>query len=91
MISTGIPIENGAIEQAKRLPTDKEMKIISPKEAKTLFGPDAELIDGVSVSLGTFASCTMADNLSSPVARQRSQTIVRLNYSELILYLPLPT
>jgi hypothetical protein len=50
MISIGVPIEPGAVEQAKRVPTDKEMRIISPREAKVIFGPDAELIDGVSVS-----------------------------------------
>lgn len=50
MTSIGEPIEPGAEEQAKRIPTDKEMRIISPREAKIFFGPDAELVDGVSVS-----------------------------------------
>jgi hypothetical protein len=54
MISTGIPIENGPIEQAKQVPTDREMQIISRRDAKALFGLDAELIEGVSVSCPSF-------------------------------------
>jgi hypothetical protein len=54
MISTGIPIENGPIEQATRLPTDNEMRVISPRDAKALFGADAALVDGVSVSCPSF-------------------------------------
>lgn len=50
MISTGIDIQNGNVEEAKRVPTDKEMQIITRKQAKRLFGGDAEVIDGVSVS-----------------------------------------
>lgn len=50
MISTGYDISNGDLEAAKRVPTEKEMQIITRKEAKRLFGGDAELIDGVSVS-----------------------------------------
>src|ERR1700691_5230060 len=50
MISTGVPVENGPVEEARRVPTDNEMQIITPKNAKRLFGSDAELIDGVSVS-----------------------------------------
>lgn len=54
MISTGIPIENGPIEQAKQVPTDRELQIISRRDAKALFGLDAELIEGVSVSCPSF-------------------------------------
>lgn len=50
MTSTGIPIESAEVEDPARVPTDKEMRIISPQVAKSLFGPDAKLIDGVSVS-----------------------------------------
>lgn len=50
MISTGYDIKNGDVEETKRVPTDKEMQIITHKDAKRLFGGDAELIDGVSVS-----------------------------------------
>ena len=51
MISTGAPIENGPVEEAKRVPTDRDMQIITPQQAKLLFGSsDAELIDGVTVS-----------------------------------------
>ncbi|KAL6305939.1 hypothetical protein BKA93DRAFT_188722 [Sparassis latifolia] len=48
MISTAINIANGAQAQAQRVPTDKEMQIISTNEAAQLFGPDAERIDGVT-------------------------------------------
>lgn len=50
MISTGVDINNGKEAEDARLPGDKEMRIISRKEAKTLFGRQAELLDGVSVS-----------------------------------------
>ncbi|KZP22516.1 hypothetical protein FIBSPDRAFT_1043561 [Athelia psychrophila] len=46
--STGINIENGAEAWEARHPTDKEMRIVTPQEAKAIFGPDAQIIDGVS-------------------------------------------
>jgi hypothetical protein len=49
VISTGITVENGPIEEAKRIPTDKEMRFISTKEARQLFGTGAEIIGGVTV------------------------------------------
>lgn len=49
--STGINIENGAEAWEARHPTDKEMRIVTPQEAKAIFGPDAQIIDGVSVRL----------------------------------------
>jgi hypothetical protein len=54
MISTGISVENGDDEYARRVPTDNEMQVISPQRAKQLFGSDAELIDGVSVCFSLF-------------------------------------
>jgi hypothetical protein len=47
--STGVPVENGPIEEAKRIPTDNDLRTISPREAKKLFGNGAEIIDGVTV------------------------------------------
>lgn len=64
MISIGVPIKPGAVEQAKRDPTDKEMKIISPREAKVFFGPDAELIDGVSVRSLLFSISVLYRSIS---------------------------
>ncbi|KAI0060492.1 hypothetical protein BV25DRAFT_1992823 [Artomyces pyxidatus] len=46
--STGINIANEAEMVAARLPTDKEMKIISPEEAKRLFGSGANRVQGVT-------------------------------------------
>lgn len=51
MISTAVHIANGPIEEAKRIPTDKEMSIISSATAKELFGTSAERMDGVTVSI----------------------------------------
>ncbi|THG97306.1 hypothetical protein EW026_g4666 [Hermanssonia centrifuga] len=48
MISTGLFIENGAEEEAKRVPTDKELRIIDQDEARRLFGVHAERFDGVT-------------------------------------------
>lgn len=53
IISTGIGIQNGLDEAAKRLPTDKEIRIIDPETAKRLFGVQAERLDGVTVSVHT--------------------------------------
>jgi hypothetical protein len=49
MTSTGIDIENGAEAFEARKPTDKEMRIISPTEAKKLFGTGANRVQGVTV------------------------------------------
>lgn len=49
--STAVFIENGPIAEAERIPTDKEMRIISTREAGRLFGPSAERLDGVTVWL----------------------------------------
>jgi len=46
--STAVFIENGPIAEAERIPTDKEMRIISTIEAGRLFGPSAERLDGVT-------------------------------------------
>ncbi|KAH7921272.1 hypothetical protein BV22DRAFT_1096764 [Leucogyrophana mollusca] len=46
--STAMNIANGPEAVAARLPTDREMRIISTAEAKTLFGRSVEVVDGVS-------------------------------------------
>jgi hypothetical protein len=51
MISTALRIANGPIEAAKRIPTDKELRVISTADAKTLFGSGADVLDGVTVRL----------------------------------------
>ncbi|KAG1716205.1 hypothetical protein ID866_945 [Astraeus odoratus] len=46
--SAGIRVEPGDATFASRLPTDREMRIISTEEAKGLLGTSAEVIDGVT-------------------------------------------
>lgn len=78
MTSTGINIENGPLKTAARLPTDKDMRIISTAEAKKLFGTGANRVQGVTVRiLANFSMCAPVYAFS--VACQRSQTIVRLS------------
>ena len=52
MISSAAMIGNSPEEVAARMPTDKDMRIISTAEAQELFGSEAERLDGVTVSLG---------------------------------------
>ena len=47
--STGINIANEREQVLARLPTDKEMRIISPSEALKLFGSGANRVQGVTV------------------------------------------
>lgn len=49
MTSPGIMIENGPEAEAKRVPGDKEMRIIDTDQARKLFGTQAERLDGVTV------------------------------------------
>lgn len=51
IISTALRIANGPVEAAKRIPTDKELRVISTTDAKTLFGSGADVLDGVTVRL----------------------------------------
>lgn len=51
MISTALRIANGPVEVEKRIPTDKELQVISTANAKTLFGSGADVLDGVTVRL----------------------------------------
>jgi hypothetical protein len=47
--SKGLFIENGEEAVASRLPNDEDIRIISTKQAKQLFGTGAQIIDGVTV------------------------------------------
>ncbi|KAL1938799.1 hypothetical protein VTO73DRAFT_11179 [Trametes versicolor] len=48
MISSAAFIENGPEAEARRLPSDKDMRVISTEEARRIFGTEAERLDGVS-------------------------------------------
>ncbi|KAI0030021.1 hypothetical protein K488DRAFT_55137 [Vararia minispora EC-137] len=48
IMSTGINIDNGPEAVAARLPTDSEIRIISPIEARSLFGTGAGRVQGVT-------------------------------------------
>ena len=48
ILSKALYIENGAAAEESRLPTDKEMRVISTLEARRLFGSGAQIIDGVN-------------------------------------------
>ena len=76
VLSTGLRIANGPVETAKRIPTDKELKVISTAEAKTLFGSGADVLDGVTVS---FIILTRIPPLLTnyKVVCQRSKSIVK--------------
>ena len=47
--SKGLFIENGKEAILSRLPTDEDIRIISTKQAKQLFGTGATIMDGVTV------------------------------------------
>ena len=47
--SKGFFIENGKEAVEARLPTDEDIRVISPKEARALFGSGANILDGVTV------------------------------------------
>jgi hypothetical protein len=49
IISSGIFLTSGPTDELKRLPTDKDMRIIDTSEAKKLFGDRAQRLDGVTV------------------------------------------
>ncbi|KAI5988065.1 hypothetical protein EDD15DRAFT_2290886 [Pisolithus albus] len=48
MTSTAVRVANGAEAVKARLPTDREMRIVSTEEASELFGPTIEIIDGIT-------------------------------------------
>lgn len=58
MVGSGYIVNNGPEEVKKREPTDKDMRIISTKEARRLFGTFANRLDGVTVSPVVSPNCT---------------------------------
>jgi len=48
--STAVEIHNGKEAVNDRLPGDREMRIVTPKQAESFLGSSAESIDGVTVS-----------------------------------------
>jgi hypothetical protein len=51
MTSSGVNISNSPEMVAARVPSDKDMRIISTAEAKKLFGTGANRVQGVTVRL----------------------------------------
>ena len=49
--SKGIDILPGKENEPLRLPTEEDIRLISPKQAKQLFGTGVEIIDGITVRL----------------------------------------
>lgn len=49
MISSGYPVFNGEAEVKKREPTEKDMQIITVKQAEKMFGKLAHRLEGVTV------------------------------------------
>ncbi|KAG6837606.1 hypothetical protein H0H93_006127 [Arthromyces matolae] len=58
--SKGHFIENGKDAVAGRLPTDEDIRVITTKEAKRLFGTGAHLLDGASI----FSYITIHDSVT---------------------------
>jgi hypothetical protein len=74
--SPGINIDTTPENAIARLPTDKDMRIISTSEARKLFGTGATRVQGVTVRSFT-ALLMLYIFLTLPlVVRQRSQAIV---------------
>ncbi|KIK91684.1 hypothetical protein PAXRUDRAFT_617656 [Paxillus rubicundulus Ve08.2h10] len=48
IISTAVKIDNGDVAVASRLPTDRELRVISTDDARELFGTSPALIDGAT-------------------------------------------
>lgn len=68
MVGSGYVVKNGAEEVAKREPTDKDMRVISTKEARRLFGTFANRLDGVTVSAqesSVLYRCALSDLFAS--------------------------
>jgi hypothetical protein len=53
--STAVKIDNGAVAVASRLPTDRELRVISTDDARELFGASPVLIDGATVNTSMFS------------------------------------
>jgi hypothetical protein len=50
MTSNGLAIYSGPEAAKSRLPSDRDLRVISTTQAQSLFGSSAESIDGVTVS-----------------------------------------
>lgn len=50
LISSGYPIKNEPGDVERRIPTDKDLQVISPEKAAELFGSYASRLDGTTVS-----------------------------------------
>ena len=74
--STALRVANGPIEGAKRIPTDKNLRIISTSDAKKLFGSGADVLDGVTVSLAILYLTTFPNSRDTEVVRKRPKPIV---------------
>lgn len=68
IISSGIFLTSGPTDEQKRLPTDKDMRIIQPDEAKKLFGERALRLDGVTVRFDLPVSCKIGELILHVVA-----------------------
>lgn len=52
IISKGVPIHSSKVDDPERLPTEADLKVVSPSEAKAIFGgSSAQVLDGNSVRL----------------------------------------
>lgn len=51
VISSGIYLTTGTADEVKRLPTEKDMRVIDTDEARKLLGTQAERLDGVTVRI----------------------------------------
>ena len=51
VISSGIYLTSGPADELKRLPTEKDIRVVDPDEARKLLGTQAERLDGVTVRL----------------------------------------
>lgn len=49
IISSGIYLTSGPADELKRLPTEKDLRVVNPDEARKLLGTQAERLDGVTV------------------------------------------
>jgi hypothetical protein len=74
MISSGVIIDASPENIAARMPTDKDMRIISSSAARKLFGTGANRVQGVTVR--AFTAYLRHPPHAAVVARQRSQAIV---------------
>jgi len=66
--SKALFIKEGKEAEQSRLPTQEEIRVISTKEAKKLFGTGAHIIDGVTVRLSRYFSLLFVNTLINPLS-----------------------